>query len=91
MSDGKVLEMFGVVAGKLDSRAAQYESDDWADMGFGPISPAGPPSYGKPLATITVCVPRSRIAATKEAGAKSGISRSDFIRRAIDHELAEVL
>lgn len=91
MSDEKMLERFGVTADELDSRAVQYESDDWTDMEFGPISPGRPRSYGEPLATITVRVPRSRIAAMKEAGAKSGISRSDFIRRAIDHELAEVL
>ena len=91
MSEEKILEKFGVTAGELDARAAEYESSDWSGMEFGPITPGRPRSYGEQLDTITVRIPHSRVLAMQQVGMESGISRSAFIRRAIDHELAQAL
>lgn len=91
MSEEKILEKFGVTAAELDARAAEYESSDWSGMEFGPITPGRPRSYGERLDTITVRIPHSRVLAMQQVGTESGISRSAFIRRAIDHELAQAL
>lgn len=91
MSEDRILEKFGVTAAELDARAAEYESNDWSGMEFGAIAPGRPLSYGEPLDTITVRIPHSRVVAMQQIGGKSGISRSAFIRRAIDHELAQAL
>ena len=91
MNEDALLEKFGVTAEQLDEKAAEYEADDWSGMEFGEITPGRPKVFSEPLESITIKVPRSRVIAMRRVAAEKGTSRSDFIRRAIDHELLETL
>jgi predicted DNA binding CopG/RHH family protein len=81
---------FGVTDEQLDTWAAEYESESWDGMSFGKIIQGRPKLYDEELKTITVKVPASRIAAIQNAASKNGMSRSEFVRQAIDNELIAV-
>lgn len=87
MNNDEIRARFGVTEDQLDEWAAEYESDDWSAMRFGEVSPGRPKVFDEPLDSITVKVPRSRVAAMRRISEREGVSRSDFIRRAIDNEL----
>ena len=91
MNEAEVLKKFHVTKEQLDEWATEYESEDWSGMEFGKIAPGRPKVFSEPLETITVKVPRSRILAMRRVKEQKGTSRSDFVRRAIDHELMETL
>jgi transposase len=91
MSEEKILEKFGVTAEQLDNWAAEYESNDWSNMEFGEVVRGRPKVFSEPLETITIKVPRSRVIAMRHVKDQKGISRSDFVRQAIDHELLEIM
>jgi predicted DNA binding CopG/RHH family protein len=90
MNDKKLHERFGVTAEQLDEWAAEYESESWDGMSFGEIVKGRPKICDEELKTITVKVPASRLAAIQNAASKSGMSRSEFLRQAIDNELMAV-
>ena len=90
LTNGEIRERFGVTGAQLDEWAAEYESGDWSGMRFGAPAPGRPRMYGEPMETITVKVPRSRIAALRRAAERLGISRSELVRQAIDRELVAV-
>jgi predicted DNA binding CopG/RHH family protein len=81
---------FGVTDEHLDKRAAEYEKESWDRMSFGKIVQGRPKIHDEELKTITVKVPVSRIAAIQNAANKNGMSRSEFLRQAIDNELMAV-
>ncbi|MDR1088559.1 MAG: ribbon-helix-helix domain-containing protein [Coriobacteriales bacterium] len=78
---------FGVTDEQLDAWAAEYENESWDGLSFGTIIQGRPRIYNEELKTITVKVPVSRIAAIQHAASKNGMSRSEFVRQAIDNEL----
>ena len=87
MNSEELHKKFGVTAEQLDTWADEYESDDWSHMRFGEITVGRPRIADEPLDSITVKVPRSRSVAIKRIQQEKGITKSDFIRRAIDNEL----
>lgn len=91
MNEEKILEKFGVTTEQLDKWAAEYESSDWSNMEFGEVVQGRPKVFSEPLETITVKIPRSRVIAMRRVKDQKGITRSDFVRQAIDHELLEMM
>ena len=87
MNNEELHKKFGVTADELDKRAAEYESTAWENMSFGEIIQGRPKLYDEELKTITVKVPASRVTAIQNVADKRGVSRSEFIRQAIDNEL----
>ncbi len=87
MSNEELHEKFGVTAEELDAWADEYESADWSHMRFGKIVSGRPRVAEEPLDSITVRIPHSRVVAMKRIQQESGITKSDFVRRAIDNEL----
>ncbi len=83
----KLRERFGVTGEQLDAWAGEYEGADWSHMRFGEVVNGRPRIADEPLDSITVRIPRSRILAMKQMQAEHGITKSEFVRRAIDHEL----
>ncbi len=79
---------FGMTGEQLDAWANEYESDDWSHMRFGEVIVGRPRVSGEPLDSITVKVPHSRVVAMKRIQQETGITKSDFVRQTIDHELA---
>jgi predicted DNA binding CopG/RHH family protein len=87
MKTEELHKKFGVTDEQLDTWAAEYENESWDGMSFGKIIQGRPRLYDEELKTITVKVPASRIVAIQNAASKSGMSRSEFVRQAIDNEL----
>lgn len=87
MSNEELRERFGVTADQLDAWADEYESADWSRMRFGEVINGRPRVSDEPLDSITVKIPHSRVMAMKRMQQETGVTRSEFVRRAIDHEL----
>ncbi|MCL2654607.1 MAG: ribbon-helix-helix domain-containing protein [Coriobacteriia bacterium] len=88
MKNDELHKKFGVTDAQLDERAAEYESESWEGMEFGRIVQGRPKICDEELKPLTIKVPASRIAAIQESAARRGVSRSEFVRQAIDNELA---
>ncbi len=90
MNNEELHEKFGVTAGQLDAWAEEYENADWSGMRFGKAVDGTPDIAEEPFDSITVKLPRSRVVAMKKIQKESGITKSDFVRRAIDNELVSM-
>ncbi len=84
MSDSELCEMFGTTLEEVESDVERYESGDLSDFKF------GKPIDGRPTAkmkTTSLKLFDFQLEAIDRAAKKEGISRSEFVRRAIDNEL----
>lgn len=79
-ADGTVLD-----DATLDAMAKEYEDETWS--GAGEVSPGRPRLYDEDMETVSFRLPRSRISAIEAVTKKSGMSKSEFYRRAVDREL----
>ena len=87
MNNEELRQKFGVTGEQLDKWAGEYENADWSHMRFGEIINGRPRMADEPLDSITVKVPHSRVVAMKRVQEETGITKSEFVRRAIDNEL----
>lgn len=87
MNDEELHGKFGVTSAQLDAWADEYESPDWSHMRFGEIATGRPRVSDEPLDSITVKIPHSRAVALRRVQQERGITRSEFVRMAIDNEL----
>lgn len=87
MNNDELHEKFDVTDDQLDVWASEYENPDWSHMRFGEIIIGRPRIADEPLESITVKIPHSRAVAMKRVQQEKGITKSDFVRQAIDHEL----
>lgn len=87
MTNEELHEKFGVTSEQLDAWADEYESADWSHMRFGAVTAGRPRITDEPLDSITVKIPHSRALALKRIQQERGITKSDFVRKAIDNEL----
>ena len=65
--------------------AEEYEEGSWS--GAGPTSPGRPRIYDEDMETVSFRLPKSRIAAIEAFTKRSGQSKSQFFRDAIDRAL----
>ncbi len=87
MNNEELHEEFDVSAKQLDAWADEYEAADWSHMSFGEITNGRPRIADEPLDSITVKIPHSRSVAMRRMQQQMGMTRSEFVRQAIDHEL----
>lgn len=87
MSNDELHERFGVTGEQLDAWADEYENADWSQMRFGEVIKGRPKISDEPLDSITVRIPHSRIVAMSRVQKERGITKSEFVRDAIDNEL----
>lgn len=84
MTDRELCEMFGTTLEDVEADATKYESGDLSGFEF------GSPMEGRPTAkakTTSIKLYDFELAAIDRAAKSQGVSRSAFIRRAIDNEL----
>jgi hypothetical protein len=70
----------------FDAMAKEYEDGTWAGE-FGKVIAGRPRLSGEETVTLTVKVPKSRMALIDTMAKKSGASKSAFVRDAIDKAL----
>ncbi|WP_165047221.1 MULTISPECIES: CopG family transcriptional regulator [unclassified Adlercreutzia] len=84
MSDRDLCEMFGTTLEEVEADAEKHESGDFSSFDF------GKPIDGRPTAkmrTTSLKLYDFQLKAIDKAAEKEGVSRSEFVRRAIDNEL----
>lgn len=79
-------ELLGMTEEELEREAAQFESGAW-EGGLRSISVGRPRLYDEDMGTVSFRLPASQQQAVAAASERLGISRSEFFRNAIDHEL----
>lgn len=85
MSDDAVAQMLGVSLSQIEADVAKYESGDLSGWQFGASSEGRP--YAAPMRTTSVKLYEHELRAIDRLAAHEGITRSAFIRRAIDRDL----
>lgn len=83
----EIYKKFGVTDDQLDAWADEYESKDWSHMHFGKVINGRPRISDEPLDSITVRIPHSRVMAMNRIQKEKGITKSEFVRDAIDDKL----
>lgn len=83
-------DFLGVTEEDLDKEAEQYENDTW-EGGLTKASPGRPKLYDEEMRTVSFRVPASQQRAVAAASSQLGISRSEFFRNALEHELKACL
>lgn len=86
MRDEQLLAEFGLTEEEVERIVSKVESDDLSDFDDSRVM-EGRPMEREPMETISLKIPRSRIKAVNRMAKEAGISRSEFVRRAIDNEL----
>ena len=86
--DDEILASIGMTADEVDDIAEACEQGDYGMWDSSKVSFESP--LYEEVGTISVRLPKSRIAVLRQKSEEIGISRSEFVRRAIDHELLAV-
>lgn len=86
MNDKQLIEEFGLELDEVEEIVTKVESGDLSDFDTSKII-EGRPLEHEPMETISLKIPRSRVKAVNRIAKETGMSRSEFVRRAIDNEL----
>lgn len=86
MNDRELCEMFGITLDDVEREVGRVERGDYSSWDFSRAI-MGSPMKEEKLKMISAPVGESRIAAMKRVTEEQGITRAEFVRRAIDHEL----
>ena len=86
MNRDQINAAFEITDEQLDSLAADYESGTWKGR-LGPVVQGRPRLYEEEMRTISFRIPASRLRAIDAYAERSGKSRSEFLRQAIDDAL----
>lgn len=79
-------ELLGVTEEDLERECSQYESGTW-EGGLRNVTLGRPRLYDEDMSTVSFRLPASQQRAVAAASERLGISKSEFFRNAIDHEL----
>ena len=96
LSDEEIFDMTGLTREDFDRMARPFEDGTLIDDDGNPIHFDGPIEYGPPRlyqedrAMWTFDIPGSHIAAVDRAIERLGITKSEFMRSAVAHELERV-
>lgn len=86
MNDRELCEMFGITLEDVTREVDKLENGDLSSWDFSRAM-MGSPMQKERMGMVSAPVPESRIAAMKRIAREQGISRAEFIRRAIDDAL----
>lgn len=83
--DEALLASVGMTISDVDAIAAACEAGDYSMWDSSKVSYGSP--FEEEMTTVSVRLPKSRIEAMNRVMEEEGLSRSEFIRRAIDQKL----
>lgn len=89
MNDEELCKLFGTSIEEVEREVGKVEAGDYSSFDFSRVI-MGRPVVKEKMTTISTPVPASRIAAMRKATEELGITRAEFVRRAIDHELLSI-
>lgn len=85
-NDERLCEKFGMTLEDVEREVSAVEAGDLSAWDFSRAT-MGRPVVEEKMDAISLKVPHSRLAAIDRAAKKQGMTRSEFVRRAIDREL----
>ncbi len=83
--DDEILASIGMTMEEVDSIAEACEAGDYGMWDSSRVSYGSP--FEEEMTTISIRLPKSRVEAMKRVTKDRGVTRSEFVRRAIDQEL----
>lgn len=83
--DEEILASVNMTMEEVDSIAEACEAGDYSMWDSSRVSYGSP--FDEEMTTVSVRLPKSRVEAMNRIMDANGLSRSEFIRRAIDQEL----
>lgn len=83
--DEEILASAGMTMGEVNAIADACERGDYGRWDDSQVSYGSP--FEEEMTTISVRIPKSRVAAMQRVQKDSGMTRSEFVRRAIDQGL----
>ncbi len=86
MNDQELCEAFGITLDQVAEEVARIEAGDYSACDFSRII-EGVPLRAEKTQIVSAKIGQSRVEAINRIIQDLGITRSEFIRRAIDHEL----
>ena len=86
MNDIDICKEFSITMDNVEKIVSKVESGDLTDYDTSKVM-EGRPMEHEPMETISLKIPRSRVKAVNRMAKEAGVSRSEFVRRAIDNEL----
>lgn len=86
MNDKELSKAFGTTLEDIEREVAAVESGDFSAFDFS-RTVMGRPMVEDKMESISLKIPHSRIVAIERAAKEQGLTRSEFMRRAIDREL----
>lgn len=89
MNDKELCKIFGLTIEDIEQEIAAVESGDLTAFDFGRATIGRPMSDDK-MDSISLKIPRSRITAIDRIAKEQGVTRSEFVRRAIDRQLVAI-
>ena len=78
----------GLTDEMLNAMAAEYENGSW--HGIGKISAGRPRVFNEEMETVSFRIPKSRVAAIEAAAQRTGETKSDLFRSAVDRLLLSI-
>ena len=78
----------GLTEGEMDAIAEEYENDAWPEGSFGKPMPGRPTMFAEAMGTVSFKEERPKIQLINARAASLGLSRSDYLRRLVDQDLA---
>jgi hypothetical protein len=86
MTDKQLCEMFGITLEEVAKEVNKIDRDDYSSWDFSRTIKGSPMDHER-MTMVSAPIAQSRIDAMQRIANEQGISRAEFIRRAIDHEL----
>ena len=84
--DKQILDSISLSENDLNEELGKFEEGDFSDFDFSKTID-GRPIEEEKFQMVSAPIAASRLVAIKRITSKQGISRSEFIRKAVDHEL----
>ena len=88
MNREEINALLGMSEEDLDREAAEYENGTWNKDMFGKPQSGRPPLYDSAMGTISFKEQKSKIQQINIRAAELKISRSDYMRRLVEKDLA---
>lgn len=83
--------LIGLTEEDMDAVGREYEADAWQASALGTPRPGRPSLYDVPMRSVTFKESASTVAAMDSRAASLHMTRSDYIRRLIERDLAQAV
>ena len=88
MKREEINELLNMSEEDLNKEASEYENGTWNENAFGKVQPGRPSLYDSAMETVSFKEDKAKIKEINIRAAKLNMSRSDYMRKLVDQDLA---